>query len=112
MKKDTGKWCEYHKIPWHNTNECRYNPSLVAEMKASESEDDSYSESNTEGGKWIIDSKPSAMVATTKVRSSEPEEPEEGECLFHSQVWVKGDPIHFIVDNGSQKNLILEEVIK
>jgi hypothetical protein len=27
-------------------------------------------------------------------------------------MWVKGAPIHFIVDNGSQKNLILAEVIK
>jgi hypothetical protein len=52
------------------------------------------------------------MVATTKVRPSEPEEPEEGECLFHSQMWVKGALIHFIVDNGSQKNLISAEVIK
>jgi hypothetical protein len=22
-KKDTGKWCDFQKIPWHNTDECR-----------------------------------------------------------------------------------------
>jgi hypothetical protein len=38
--------------------------------------------------------------------------PEEGEHLFHSQMWVKGAPLHFIVDSGSQKNLISVEVIK
>jgi hypothetical protein len=21
-KKDIGKWCDFHKIPWHNTDEC------------------------------------------------------------------------------------------
>ena len=21
--KDTRKWCEFHNIPWHNTDECR-----------------------------------------------------------------------------------------
>jgi hypothetical protein len=111
-KKDIGKWCEYHKIPWHNTEECRSKKSLVVEMKAFESEVDSDSESNPERGKRIIDVEPSATVATTKVQPSEPEEPKEGECLFHSQMWVKGILLHFIVDRGSQKNLISVKVIK
>jgi hypothetical protein len=35
-----------------------------------------------------------------------------GGRLFHSQMWVKGTLLHFIVDSGSQKNLILAEVVK
>jgi hypothetical protein len=101
MKKDTRKWCEYHKSPWHNTEECRFKKSLVAKLKASESEADSDSESNPEGGKHIIDVEPSATVATTKVHPTEPKEPDEGERLFHSQMWVKGALVHFIVDSGS-----------
>ena len=27
-------------------------------------------------------------------------------------MWVKGMPLHFVVDNGSQKNLISAEVVK
>ena len=34
------------------------------------------------------------------------------ECLFHSQMWVKGNPLHFVVDSGIQKNLISAEVVK
>jgi hypothetical protein len=49
-KKDTRKWCEYHKIPWHNTEECRSKQSLVVELKASKSEVDSDSESNPKEG--------------------------------------------------------------
>jgi hypothetical protein len=33
MNKDTGKWCEYHKIPWHNTEECHSKKSLMAELE-------------------------------------------------------------------------------
>jgi hypothetical protein len=32
--------------------------------------------------------------------------------LFHSQMWVKGTPLQFIVDSGSHKNLISDKVFK
>jgi hypothetical protein len=50
MKKDTGKWCEFHKIPWHNTDECHSKQSLVVEMKASESDPGSNSDSEPDKG--------------------------------------------------------------
>jgi hypothetical protein len=81
-------------------------------MKASESEANSDSQTNPEGGKWIIDVEPNATISTTKFQPSELEEPKEGELLFHSHMWVKGDLLHFIVDSSSQKNLISEEVVK
>jgi hypothetical protein len=84
----------------------------VAEVKASESDVDSDSETKLERGRKIIDAEPSATVATTKIQPGEPDEPEEGERLFHSQMWVKGTLLHFIVDSDIQNNLILEEVIK
>jgi hypothetical protein len=79
LKKDTEKWCEYHKIPWHNTKEFLSKKSLMVELKASKSKVDFDSESNPEGGKWIINVEPSATVATTKVQQSELKEPKEGE---------------------------------
>jgi hypothetical protein len=84
----------------------------VAKLKASESEEDSNFESNPKRGKWIIDVEPNATIATTKFQPNEPEEPEEGECLFHSQMWEKGALLHFIVDSEIQKNLISTEVVK
>lgn len=116
-KKDTGKWCEFHKSPWHNTDECHSKQSLLAEIKASESYPDSDSDSEpnvavNDKGKQIIDAEPSVTVTTTQIQSEDPEELEEGERLFHSQIWVKGMTLHFMVDSGSQKNLISSEVIK
>jgi hypothetical protein len=112
MKKDMEKWCEYYKIPWHNTDECHSKQSLMVELKASESEVESDSESNLEGEKHISDVEPSATVATTKFQPSKLEEPDEGERFFHLQMWVKGDLLHFIVNSDIQKNLILAEVVK
>jgi hypothetical protein len=65
-----------------------------------------------ESRRWIIDVESSAIVSTTKLHLGEPDELEEGEHLFHSNMWVKGTPFHFIVDSGSQKNLLSTEVIK
>jgi hypothetical protein len=84
----------------------------VAAVKASDSDVGSHSEPEPERGRWIIDAELSATVATTKLQLSEPNEPEEGERLFHSQMWVKGTLFHFIMDSGSQRNLISVEVIK
>jgi hypothetical protein len=111
-KKDTGKWCDFHKIPWHNTDECRSKQSLVAEIKDKEPNPDSESDSENTGKRQIIDADPTAIVVTATIQPEEPTDPEEGECLFHSQMWVKGTPLHFIVDSGSQKNLISAEVVK
>jgi hypothetical protein len=85
---------------------------LVAEVKAFESDVVSDSESEPERGRWIIDAKPSATISTTKLQPGEPVDLEEGEHIFHSQMWVKGTSLHFIVDNGSQTKLISVEVIK
>jgi hypothetical protein len=60
----------------------------VDEVKAFESDVDSYFESKLEKGRQIIDVEPSATVATTKIQPSEPDEPKEGEHLFHSRIWV------------------------
>jgi hypothetical protein len=72
----------------------------MAEVEASESDADYDSEPKLERGRWIIDVESSATVATTKPQPGEPDKPEEGERLFHSQMWVKGTPLHFIVDSG------------
>jgi hypothetical protein len=111
-KKDTRKWCDFHKIPWHNTDECHSKQSLVVEIKDKESNPDSESDSENNGRRQIIDADPTATVVTTTIQPEEPTDPEEGEHLFHSQMWVKGTPLHFIVDSGSQKNLISAEVVK
>jgi len=53
-------------------------------VKASESDASFDSESEPEKGRQIIDVEPSAIISTTKIHPGEPDEPEEGKCLFHS----------------------------
>jgi len=88
----------------------------VVELKVSESDACSNSESElhkgNDKGKQIIDAEPNATVATTKIQKEEPEDLEEEERFFHSQMWVKGSPLQCIIDNRIQKNLISVEVVK
>ena len=86
-KKDTGKWCEFHKSPWHNIDECRSKQSLVVKIKSSESNIDFDSEPNataTYNGRQIIDADPTATVSTTQIQLEDPKESEVEDRLFHS----------------------------
>jgi hypothetical protein len=78
-KKDTRKWCEFHKSSTQNTSECRAKQSLVTELKDFESDACSDSEPETDkgndSGKHIIDAKPNAIVSTIKIQKEEPEDP-------------------------------------
>jgi hypothetical protein len=80
----------------------------VAEMNDNESNPDS---ENTDR-RQIINADPTAIVATGAIQQKELTDLEEGEHLFHSKMWVKGNPLYFIVDRGIQKNIISTEVIK
>jgi hypothetical protein len=112
MKKDTRKWCDFHKIPWHNIDECHLKIVIGGRAQRNRLSLDSDSDLENNKRRQIIDAEPTAIVATTTIQPEEPKDNEEGEHLFHSQMWVKGTPLHFIVDSGSQKNLISVEVIK
>ena len=75
-------------------------------MKSPWSDDDLDSDFELEKERQIIDAEPSVTIATIKVQPKEPKEPGEGEHIFHSQMWVKGTPLHFIIDSGILNKLI------
>jgi hypothetical protein len=84
----------------------------VAEIKDKEPNPDLESDSENNGKRQIIDIDPTAIVAPATIQPEEPTDPKEGDRLFHSQMWVKGTLLHFIVDSERQKNLISVEVVK
>jgi hypothetical protein len=71
----------------------------VAEIKDKELNPHSESDSKNTDKRQIIDADPTVIVATATIQPEEPIDPEEGECLSHSHMWVKGTSLHFIVDS-------------
>ena len=104
--QESGMWCEVHKSPSHNTKDCRTIKNLMMESHE-ESIEPEMIEVGKQEDEQIIEAEPYATMATAKVFSRDDEE-----RLFHSQMWVGGKALHFIVDSGSQKNLISFETIK
>jgi hypothetical protein len=82
----------------------------VAELKDKETNLDLDPDSKNNKRIQIIDAEPIATIASATIQPEE--DPKEGERLFHSHMWVKGTPLHFIVDSGSQKNIISTKVVK
>jgi hypothetical protein len=84
----------------------------VDEIKYKKSNPNSESDFENNGKGQIIDADPTVIIVIVEIQPKEPTDIEEGECLFHSQMWVKGTSLHFIVDRGSWKNLTSVEVVK
>jgi hypothetical protein len=82
----------------------------VVELKEKELNIDLDPDLENNKRRQIIDAKPTAIVAIATIQPEE--DPDEGEQLFHSQMWVKGTPLHFIVDSKRQKNIISAKVVK
>ena len=55
---------------------------------------------------------PSSTISIAKIQPQEPEDPKEGDCLFHSQLWVYENPLYFIDVSGIHKNLISSKFAK
>jgi hypothetical protein len=60
-------------------------------------------DSKNNKGKQIIDAEPTSTITATTIQLEELEELEDEEHLFHSQMWVKGTPLHFIVGSGVRR---------
>jgi hypothetical protein len=82
----------------------------VAKLKDKEPNPDLEPDSENNKRRQIIDAEPIAIVATATIQLEE--DLEEGERFLQSQMQVKGTPLHFIVDKGSQKNIISTKVVK
>ena len=62
-------------------------------------------------GRKIIDTDPTTTIATITIQLEELVDPGDGAHLFHSHMWVKENPLHYIIDDEIKKTMILTEII-
>jgi hypothetical protein len=65
----------------------------VVEIKDKEPKPDSESDSKNIDIRQIINTDPTAIVSSATIQPNKPTDPKEGEHLFHSHMWVKGNPL-------------------
>jgi hypothetical protein len=73
----------------------------VEKIKDKEPNLDSEFDYENTGKRQIIDFDPTTIVVTITIQPEEPKDPKEAECIFHSQMRVKGTLLHFIFDGRS-----------
>jgi hypothetical protein len=72
----------------------------VTEVKDKETNPDYKYDIENNENRNIINTNPTFIVVTRTIQPEELVDPEEGKCLFHSHMWVKGTPFHFIVGSS------------
>jgi hypothetical protein len=73
----------------------------VAEVKDIVLKPNSISDLENVENRQIIDADPTSTITTTTIQREESINRKEGECVFLSKMWVKGTPLHLIIDNDS-----------
>jgi hypothetical protein len=81
-KKDTEKWCDFHKIPWHNTNECHSKQSLLAEIKDKELNPNSESDFENTGKGQIIAQTPLLLSRSQQFNQKNQQILKRGSAFF------------------------------
>jgi hypothetical protein len=69
----------------------------VDKLKDKETNPDSKSDPENIENRQIIDTYPTAIFVIATIQPKEPIDPKEGECLFHSKMWVNGTPLHLLI---------------
>ena len=100
----TRKWCNYHSSAWQDTSECKARKTFLEKLSTSDLFDRTLVESDPDASALL------ASTSTTPTASTIVDE-EEQERLFHTWIWVQNNPLHLIVDNGSQKNFVSEDLV-